>query len=211
MPQNQLERQPAQLIMIREINQSSYTRVDGEFMPNYIKTPSGKKISRVDIIGIIVSIGNEVGFSYIVIDDGSDKISVRDFGNNILTAMKIGDIVRIIGKPREFNNQLYIIPEIVKIIKDERWLQLRKIELGLRKEKREDKKAIEISIEELQEEKMNDIERITQFIREFDKGEGVDIEEVISRSSIKNAETIIENLLKQGEIFEIKAGRVKVI
>jgi RPA family protein len=53
--------------------------------------------------------------------------------------------------------------------------------------------------------------KITKIISELDSGEGVPIEEVIEKSPLKETEEIIERMLKSGEIFANKPGKVKVL
>jgi len=55
------------------------------------------------------------------------------------------------------------------------------------------------------------VEKVIEHIQKLDSGDGADTEEVVSNSGIDNAEDIIENLLKEGEIFEITSGKVKVL
>ncbi len=74
------------------------------------------------------------------------------------------------------------------------------------------KETEEIVVEEIQEEKPeNKIELIIKTIKEFDKGDGADIEEIISKLNSIKAESIISSLIKEGEVFEIRPGRVKVL
>ena len=40
---------------------------------------------------------------------------------------------------------------------------------------------------------------------------GIDIDEVIKKSNINGSEAIIINLLKEGDIFEIRPGKLKVL
>ena len=51
----------------------------------------------------------------------------------------------------------------------------------------------------------------TKLIKDIDSGDGADTQEVITKSNIDKAEQIITNLLEQGEVFEIKPGRSKVL
>ena len=48
-------------------------------------------------------------------------------------------------------------------------------------------------------------------IKKLDKGEGVTFEDVIKNSATSKAETIITKLLENGDVFEIKPGKLKVL
>ncbi|MBT5273005.1 hypothetical protein HN695_07325 [Candidatus Woesearchaeota archaeon] len=214
------ERWPACKVRIKEIKEAEYVKVSEEYSPDYLII-ADKKVSRANILAVVVNIEKEEKFSSVTIDDGTDSIVVRDFDNSHdLSRFERGNVVRIVAKPREFNEQRYMILEIIKKLKDPKWIELRRLELGNHKEEiietkpKEEigKETEEIVVEEIQEEKPeNKIELIIKTIKEFDKGDGADIEEIISKLNSIKAESIISSLIKEGEVFEIRPGRVKVL
>ena len=48
-----------------------------------------------------------------------------------------------------------------------------------------------------------------EYIKQQDRGEGVSVEEIIEKYS--DAQAVIERLQLQGDIFEVRPGRVKVL
>ena len=64
------------------------------------------------------------------------------------------------------------------------------------------------SIEDVKEEKGGIAENVIKIIKECDDGEGADYEEVLEK--VKN-EKLINSLMEEGEIFEIKPGKLKVL
>lgn len=54
-------------------------------------------------------------------------------------------------------------------------------------------------------------EIIREIIKNLDSGDGADIDEVVSKSEIDDTEKIIDNLLRDGEIYEIRPGRIKLL
>jgi hydrogenase maturation factor HypE len=54
-------------------------------------------------------------------------------------------------------------------------------------------------------------EKILKMLTEIDEGNGVSIDDIIRLSKVDNAEEIITDMLLKGEIFEIKAGRIKIL
>jgi RPA family protein len=222
--------------------------------PNHILF-GDQKLSRVNIIGVVVS-KNQNEFSNntsIAIDDGSGRINVRSFEENIfLNNVSVGEVVVLIGRPREYSNEIYIMPEIVKAIEDKRWVEVRKLELGpeqrqfvqrevhapsvftkvveppiKQKESAENvymPKAAEVLGDEEEkedaeqsagddapDEKEMTSTRIIKLIKENDSGSGADFETVIGSAKDEKAEEIIQNLLKNGDIFELKPGKLKVL
>ncbi|MCX6707767.1 MAG: OB-fold nucleic acid binding domain-containing protein, partial [Candidatus Woesearchaeota archaeon] len=124
-------RQTAIKTRIRCLLNGKYVVNEG-WEPNHILWGS-QKISRVNIIGVVVE-KNQNEFSSSVsatIDDGSGRINVRSFEENLfLNNLAVGDVVVLIGRPREYSNEIYIMPEIIKPLEDKRWVEVRKIELG---------------------------------------------------------------------------------
>jgi len=222
-----MERQVAVKIWLKNLAEGTYVRVGGEWDPNFVQTPEGRKFSRVNVIAVVATDPvPEMSYNNFVIDDGTARVSVRIFEEMKLD-IALGDVVMIIGRPREFNQQMYIVPEIIKKIEDKLWVEHRKLELGAPAtdlplvEKVEAEKAIndvekdELSkstnIVEKSEKPVNDVEKVIETISKLDSGSGADAEDVIGHSKIQNCEKIIDGLLKEGEIFEISSGKLKVL
>jgi len=215
MPENKpnQKRQVAQKLRIKELINGKYIKEEG-WQPNYIITDDGKQISRVNLIGTVVSIpvGQDMNYQSIVLDDGTGRISIRSFDQNkIFENIKIGDVVLLIGRPREYGKEVYLLPEILKKIQDKGWIKVRALELQNKKEPYiKDKEEV---FEEAKEDVIEDIQestadKIIRIIKEKDIGDGVDFEEVLNQI---NDEKIINDLLKKGELFEIRPGILKVL
>jgi len=198
------KRQTAFKIGIKNILNSKYIKTEG-FAPNFIEIDS-KKISRFNVIGVVVQKSELDNYKTLTIDDGSGNISARIFENiALLDEIRIGDIVLVIGKPREFSSEKYLLIETIKKINPV-WAKVRKLELG----KKEN--SLSVDNENIKDETINsDPEsEIVRLIKDLDKGNGVDIEE-ISLKDIKDMDKTVELLLKKGDLFEIKPGKLKVL
>ena len=112
----------------------------------------------------------------------------------------------VIGRVREYANERYITPEIIRAI-DKDWLYLRKKECQTHQSTPEKNSKETAPIESSE----NAVENIIALIREHDQGNGVDIETILEKSSVEKAEELIAHLIKQGEIFELRPGVVKVL
>ena len=207
-----IERQTAIKCKISDLLNGTYVVQEG-WKPNFVDTIYGK-ISRANILAVVVSKENS---NQVFVDDGSGKILLREFDSDKLSGVDIGDIITIIGRPRQFNKETYILPEIVKKVLDKIWVELRKIELNKRiKIKKEEEKPSDKDIAEgekhaKQKPLFNYSEKIIEKIKEFDKGDGADIDDVTTSANFKEAESIIIHLLEEGEIFEIRPGKLKVL
>ena len=235
MEQSFQERQTAICVSVKDLTDGTYIKTDGEFTPNYLLTLYQEKLSRVNIVGVVLSVDtsnpNAVSF---VLDDGSGVLTARTFeAMPQLESLRLGAIVRVIGKPREFNGSVYLIPEIVKEFTDPSFVRMRKIVLEIVAKKRgpivkqvekEVLKRSEISVSSIKEEEIteapidqgevssekNKFELLIGVIREKDTGDGADVEQVIE-SFEGDGEKLVKVLLEEGEIFEIKPGRIKVL
>jgi RPA family protein len=217
LEQKPQKRQVAVKVNVKDIVNGNYIKEEG-WQPNYIAMEDGRRVARVNIIGVVVFGSDEKDFNYsnFVIDDGSGKISVRSFEKNDMGNVDVGDIILIIGRPREYNNEMYILPEIIRKIPDVNWIKLRKLELSkvsdikpIMKVINEDKKY-EI-VHEGADKNDSDSKIIYDFIKKMDQGDGVLIDDVIKKSNSERAEKITRNLLESGDIFEVKPGIIKVL
>lgn len=201
------KRQVAYKVMIKDILDGEYTK-EKEY-PNFIKLKDNRQISRVNIIGAVIDKQTNQSTSHksIIIDDGSANISLRFFDDSInIDNINIGQPILIIGRIREFGSERYILPEIIKKIENKDWIELRLIELNKKNEKTKNN----IEVYNVDEEVVEDT-GIFSLIKKLDKGEGADFNEVVEKSKDTKTEKILNNLIKTGELFEIRPGKIKVL
>ena len=206
--QNQFQkRQIAYKIRISDILSGNFVKEDTS--AGYIKTGNAG-ISRVNIIATAVYKSEQPNYSSLIVDDGTGKILLRSFENSdSLLKIDVGDFVQVIGKLREFNDERYIIPEILKKIVNAQWLNLRKQELENQKYYAETPVSIGLVIPEYTPSNFND--DIYSMIKNLDNGDGVFVDEIIKKSGHDNTENIIKTLLENGDIFEMSPGKLKVL
>lgn len=167
-----------------------------------------KKIARVNIIANVVDkfeSQGETRFASVTLDDGSGQIRARVFGDEINKLKDIiqGDTVVVIGFLRSFNKELYILPEIIRK-HDSRYLLVRKLEIDktIRLQSPEQKKEIKAVRDE-----------IIELIRESEKNQGIDKEEIIMKFKADPhlISQEIQKLLEDGIIYEPVPGRVRYL
>ena len=186
---------------------SKYIKTEG-FNPNYLNM-NGQEISRITAVAVVVQKSELNSYKTLTIDDGTGKISARVFEDKVvLDKIDIGDVVAIVGRPREFSSEKYILIEIIKKI-DPMWAKVRKLEFE-KSIKQDDilpnnKNSVEDAVVDL-----SPANKIFRLIKELDKGEGVSIEEILSKN-IRDADKLIGMLLKTGDIFEIRRGKLKAL
>src|SRR3989344_6803359 len=124
------KRQTAYKLWIASIVSSPFIKKEGEWEPNYLEF-NNSQISRVNLIATVVDKFDNDSYCTIIVDDGSGEIRVRAFKDDVhlLKELKKGEMISVIGRLREYNEEVYIIPEIVNNIDDPNFELLRKIEL----------------------------------------------------------------------------------
>jgi RPA family protein len=203
----QIKRETAIICTVTDLLNGSFVRTEG-WSPSYFTTDLGD-ISRVNLVGVIVSKELAGG---VLLDDGGGRILLRSFEGDVFGSVDTGDLVIVIGRPRVYNEQKYVLPEIIRKI-DPKWGSYRQIQLEiLRKKVRitPEKKENRVLIKE-DVQPVNYFQKIMEFIRDLDVGAGADIDEVTKRSEAPNADTLIRKLIEEGEIFEIKPGKLKIL
>lgn len=202
---NLQRRHIAYKLRINDILSSRYAKTDG-VNPNYLQI-NGLEVSRVNVIGAVVQKSNMESYSGIVIDDGTGKISARFFENNfLLNNIDVGDVVLVIGRPREYLEEKYLLIETARKI-DPLWAKARNLELkDFNLEEKDDAKEYTGSKEIFDESRKN---RLLKAIKELDKGEGVPIDDL--NSALGDVDNIVGVLLREGDVFEVKPGKLKVL
>lgn len=229
-----VQRQTAYIVSAADLLNGEYIKVEGEWEPNYVKV-GARNVSRVNLLGTVISVLKEAGFNYeqITVDDGTATINIRSFNQpGFMDGVGIGDVVLVIGKLRQYNNDIYIIPEIAKHVDDPKWILVRQLELKLlsakepgqavpRKEEKPNETAPVLGEGVVSEStaaggKKDDngespSQRVFNLIKMLDDGGGADYDMVISKSGISGCENIIMTLMEAGEIFELRPGKLKVL
>jgi len=93
---------------------------------------NGKEVYRINLIANVIDKfeSNQKQYVNITLDDGTGNIRVKAFADSIhlLQNINLGDSIILIGVLRFYNDELYVMPEIVKTA-DPKWLLARKMEL----------------------------------------------------------------------------------
>jgi hypothetical protein len=226
-----IERGTASKICIKDMVDGKFIKAEQRFEPNFLVTPLNEKISRIRLMGTVVSrfVSEDGKYASLTLDDASETITVRAFRDDIelLRDIKPGDIVDVIGKIKEYNEEKYIAPESVRKIEDPNWELVRKLELLLKESRLEERKvgameteakvaeqpAASAAAEEVVEETVSEDPKlvILNLIEKMDEGEGVKYVTLLSESGLEEEklESVLNELMTDGEIYEPKIGRFR--
>lgn len=220
-------RQTAYKVWISQIISSNFILGQDEWEPNYFML-NGNKVSRVNIIAsVILKYQNENGgYTNITIDDGSSNIRVKAWREDvkILNKINVGDLILVVGRVRKSNDETYISPEIIKKLENSAYARLRVLELkkfyGEQKEAKPKESPIDVNQEKMyQEELIEGVtsikkrQKILSLIESLDTENGVDVFDVINNSKMNLAEAqgVLSELIRDGEVFEISSNRIKLV
>lgn len=197
-------RQVAAFAYIKELLDGVYEQKEG-WEPNILHCARGK-LSRVNIVGVLLREGSQL-----LLDDGSGQISIRLFDEIPGADSPTGSVVQVIGRPREYQDSLYVVAEIIKPLSAE-WVEVRKTQLGSVQDFEKPEIVKKPSSEQKAQPVDNKAEHLISIITGLDEGEGAFVEDVLEESELGEvAEQILNQLLLDGEVFEVKPGIVKVL
>jgi RPA family protein len=160
-----------------------------------------RKIARVNIIGNIIDKYESEGerkYIFFTLDDGSGQIKLKCFAEdaNRFRNVTQGQTVLVIGSLRNFNNETYISPEIIRE-QDTKYLLIRKMEI----EKEKSKISIPLQREQIIAVK----DKILNIIKNAEKDGGIEMDKIIMDLREVSPEIInqeIKKLLEEGIIFK---------
>jgi len=221
------KRQTAYKLWISDIVNSKINKAQSELeFDNFLIR--NKKVSRVNLIATITQKYQSEDKNYVAltIDDGSGMIRIKSWREDtqLIEDFNIGDSIIVIGKLRTYNEENYLTPEIVRLIKNLKWQTLRKLELTkeygtspptMPKPQQDTHEIKQDIVEETIEDfpTHNSRQLIFDIITKYNSENGVDLSKVIEESKLteSEADSIIQELLKEGEIFQPSQGKVKII
>ena len=198
----QKKRNVAYKLRIGDILKAKPIVADGRFL--FLEL-GDKKVVRVNVLANCVDKYVQEGekkYATLTVDDASGQIRIKAFGDDIegLKNISQGDTLQIVGNVREWNSELYLMPEIVKSV-DPRWLLVRKLEI------QNNRKDLPLK----SNAPLRDI--LLDKIKTAEPNSGVDIDSLImdieSKPDMINNE--IKKLLEEGLIYEPRPGRLRYL
>ena len=166
-----------------------------------------KKVVRVNILANCVDKFIQEGekqFGSLTVDDASGQLKLKVFGEDIDRVKDImqGDTLQIIGNMREWNGEIYMIPEVVKKV-DARWLLVRKLEI---QDARKD-----IAVETKGDNSLKN--QILDKIKASESEGGIDRDALVMdiEAGPEAIEVEMKSLLEEGLIYEPRPGRLRYL
>lgn len=239
------ERQNAKICRVSDLVSARFFQGSIEEMkPNFVITKFGESISRVRLVASVVEkfLSEDGRFASITLDDGTGGIRAKVFAEDsrLIEGVNPGDVVSIVGKMKNYNDENYIAPDFVRRLDDPNHELLFKLELleNLFEKKKvvDDLKNLkeQMSEEEIEQyaaekysldkdtlgmilqgevDKIDYKPVILDLIADLDKGEGVEIAKILEASNLDESmvEGAINELLETGDVYEPTVGKLRKV
>ena len=166
-----------------------------------------RKVVRVNLLANCVDKFVQEGekqFGSLTVDDASGQLKLKVFGEDVERIQHIiqGDTLQIIGNIREWNGEIYMIPEVLKKV-DSRWLLVRKLEIqNARKD---------MPVETSGNNSLKN--QILDNIKGAEADGGIDREALVMdiEASPEGIEGEVKKLLEEGLVYEPRPGRLRYL
>jgi uncharacterized protein len=211
----QQQRYTAHKIWLSELDNAPFHKSSKEFEPSFFEI-KGQKISRINTIATVTNKNINEGFASITIDDSSSQIRAKVWQEDTkkLESINISDTALVIGKIREYNEEKYIVPEVIKKVSPN-WEIAHKLNLLKERGKPEiSTDTVEVKEEEIKTNNSNPSLRQSVLTTIDTSGDaGIEIEILCQNLNQQEQEVmpIIEELLREGQVFEALPGKYKVL
>ncbi|MBT6690230.1 hypothetical protein HN903_03525 [archaeon] len=167
-----------------------------------------RKVVRVNMIANCVDKFIQEGekqFGSLTVDDASGQLKLKVFGEDIARVKDImqGDTLQVVGNMREWNGEIYMIPEVVKKV-DARWLLVRKLEIqNARKDMPAEENRGVSEVKNL----------VLGKIKEKESEGGIDRDALVMdiEASPDVIEIEVKKLLEEGLVYEPRPGRLRYL
>jgi RPA family protein len=194
-------------------------------------SPFGVEIRRVVLVGYIVhQQSGQSNFASITIDDGTETIKAKTWGTEVgsLDAVSNSMLILLVGKVREYEGEVYIVPEIVTEIQDPNFMILHMLE---RNKTMLTQGGLSIPASAMQESTLEGTlspdsskkkdspksalaKSIFQYINENNDPQGVSIQDIVDNLkgnySKEQIQMEVIELMASEQIQEIKIGRYQI-
>jgi RPA family protein len=208
------ERYTSLKVRIKDITDGELKRGEEEW-ESFLVTPFNEEAGRVRVLATVVSRfkSDNGNYGVLTLDDTTDTITSRAFNDDVglIEGTEEGDIIDVVGRVKEYEDERYINMESVSKITDPNWELVRKLELALRIKRRGG--DVDIQEESVEEGTAGENQKliVKGIIEELDEGSGVKYLQIMEESGLgeEKLEEILSELMEEGEIYEPKIGKFK--
>ena len=204
------QRQTAKKVTIADLMNGKWVKKEG-MEPSYVVTPRGDAVSRARVLATVVSkfLAEDGNFGSLTLDDGSDTLRIKTFKTvKPVEGFEPGMLVEVIGKVREYNEEIYIIPEIVNELADPNYELLRKLELAAQKTQPAPAETQTPQKQDGKEALRKEILKVIGAVPD-----GISFTELMEKikADENSIEAVVDDILAEGICYEPTPGKIKKI
>lgn len=197
---------------------------------SYIQTEFGVPVSRVHLLGTIIEKWmpskdiERTPQASLILDDGTETIRIKAWKEDVqkFEDFRKGDLVEIIGRVQEYEQETYINPEIIRKIINPNWELVRELEIveyqkNLKSHQINQSVEIKPSTIPVKKEeygKKNLIkDQIVELISQLDDSRGISLDDLKQKAAIPEADfqEALTELINEGTIYQPNPGKYKIL
>ena len=203
------KRQTAYKVWIRDLKHTK-----GEMDGSLAYLPiGGNRVVRVNIVGSVIGKNLSENYGNLILDDGSETIQARVWGDDLwlLEGMEVGDLVLVVARLGEFNQEIYLRPEVVRKI-DMDWALLRRLEMIKKYGKPEMVEKKEVNVEKVEEVQPSLAVR-EKVLSVIESAEELSMDALVVKLDVDadKVKKAVDELLKEGEMFMPRPGYLRCV
>ncbi|MBT4417341.1 hypothetical protein HOC80_04535 [archaeon] len=203
------KRQTAYKVWIRDLKHTK-----GEMDGSLAYLPiGGNRVVRVNIVGSVIGKNLSENYGNLILDDGSETIQARVWGDDLwlLEGMEVGDLVLVVARLGEFNQEIYLRPEVVRKI-DMDWALLRRLEMIKKYGKPEMVEKKEVNVEKVEEVQPSLAVR-EKVLSVIESAEELSMDALVVKMGVDadKVKKAVDELLKEGEMFMPRPGYLRCV
>jgi len=173
------------------------------------------QVARVNLIGGVIDAFKSENYGSLLVDDGSGTIRLKVWGEDLglFEDKQVGDLVLVVGRVGEFNEERYVRPEIVRKISTD-WALLRRLELVQKFGAPKKEEKVEVSVKDQpQKEVEPSLAAREAILNTIEKLEEVDEAKLVEACAMPREKVMValNDLLKEGEVFSPKKGLYRLV
>lgn len=199
------QRQTAKKVKIASLTSGTWEKHEG-MNPSFVVTSYGDKVARARVMATVVAkfVAEDQMFASLTLDDSTDTLRAKTFKTvQPIGDVQVGELVDVIGKVREYNGEIYMIPEIVARVEDPNLELLRRVDIA---------QAIKAMGGEVTPEKKEELRKPVLEAIESEK-DGMTYEALLKKVGKPEpaVEKVVNDLLAEGVCYEPTPGKIRKI
>ena len=210
------ERQTAKKVLVSEITSGKWVKKEG-MEPSFIVALAQEKVARARVLATVVGVyrSEDGNFGSVTLDDGTETIRAKAWKEmKVFEGVEVGQLVDVVGKVREYNGEIYMMPEMFVQVADPNMEILRRLEIQKRAALLKAGKIAKAdeAPEQAEDEKKELIRKEVLVLLDAHP-KGIAYTEVMAK--VKHPEPIVEavvnEILEEGICYEPTPGKIMKI